>query len=621
MSSLLAYYQDDLSALREAGYLDAELSYLREAGREFVARNPGAAERLQWGADGRCDDPHVRRMIEAFALLSARVRAKLDDEFPELTHALLEALYPHFLRPIPSLSVVQFLPRRDTSVRSTVPRGSEVVLDVANADTRCRFRTMYPVEVWPVQVVLSELQTGRLADRCGPGVKSVLSVRLQCAPGTTLSDLGPKSLRFYLESVGTTAPALYEALLCNATHVEMRGLPGAASTEPVVLSPDAWKPVGFETDEGLLPYSNQSFPGYRLLQEYFAFPEKFLFVDLTGLSALEGRGLGQEAELRVFFGRVPCRSAGAAVNLRLGCTPAVNLFAVEAQPIALDQTRCEYRVVPDPTRPLASEVYSVDEVSGSRGFLGESTRYEPFLAPRARRRGASPVLWTAVRRPSTRPNDLGTEVSLAFHTPDLHAAPPADEVVRVRTTCSNRYVPFEARTEGRLRRPSLEGKADVGQVELVAGPTRPVHPPHGRGVYWSLITHLALNHGSLVDPKTGLETLRSLLEVYDFASGDTSHAAAERLFAVSSERCTVRTGPPGLRSLRSGTRFTVEFDETGDEDADTYLLACVLERFLGLSAPINTFTEFRARTRRGGDTREAREWTRWPVRSGERATL
>ena len=167
--------------VREAGYLDAELSYLREAGREFVLRNPGAAERLQWGADGRCDDPHVRRMIEAFALLSARVRAKLDDEFPELTHALLEALYPHFLRPIPSLSVVQFLPRRDTSVRSTVPRGSEVVLDVANADTRCRFRTMYPVEVWPVQVVLSELQTGRLADRCGPGVKSVLSVRLRCA--------------------------------------------------------------------------------------------------------------------------------------------------------------------------------------------------------------------------------------------------------------------------------------------------------------------------------------------------------------------------------------------------------------------------------------------------------
>ena len=181
MSSLLAYYQDDLSALREAGYLDAELSYLREAGREFVARNPGAAERLQWGVDGRCDDPHVRRMIEAFALLSARVRAKLDDEFPELTHTLLEALYPHFLRPIPSLSVVQFLPRRGTSVRSTVPRGSEVVLDVANADTRCRFRTVYPVEVWPVQVVSSELQTGRLADRCGPGVKSVLSVRLQCA--------------------------------------------------------------------------------------------------------------------------------------------------------------------------------------------------------------------------------------------------------------------------------------------------------------------------------------------------------------------------------------------------------------------------------------------------------
>ena len=185
-----------LSALREAGYLDAELSYLREAGREFVARNPGAAERLQWGADGRCDDPHVRRMIEAFALLSARVRAKLDDEFPELTHALLEALYPHFLRPIPSLSVVQFLPRRDASVRSTVPRWSEVVFDVANTDTRhrlepatrvantdtrCQFRTVYPVEVWPVQVVLSELQTGRLADRCGPGVKSVLSVRLRCA--------------------------------------------------------------------------------------------------------------------------------------------------------------------------------------------------------------------------------------------------------------------------------------------------------------------------------------------------------------------------------------------------------------------------------------------------------
>jgi type VI secretion system protein ImpG len=601
-------------------YYNSELTYLRELGSEFAETYPKVAGRLRLEAD-KCDDPHVERLLEGFAFMAARIRHKLDDEFPEITDALLGVLYPHFQRPLPSMAIVQFLLGREQVKLTegfTVPRGSRLNTRPVGG-TPCSFLTNYPVTLWPIEVESARLDPDRVVhpDKPPDGV-ALLQIGLRCTGGTTFGELAIDRLRFYLDGTGALPAILFESLLNDACRVVVRGRLGGDQVDSVVLPSRAIEPVGFDLDEGMFPYPVRSFPGYRLIQEYLAFPEKFLFFDLTGLDRATARGFGESVDL-LFFLKRPPRAVFTVQpeNFRLGSTPVVNLFPQIAEPIALNQTKAEYRVVPDVHRPMATEVYSIDSVAGTAGYLDEPVQYEPFFSVRhaAEGRGAR-AYWYAARRRSLRKDDPGTEVDLSFVDPEFRPTAPAGEMITVRTTCTNRDLPSRLPFGGEQGDFELEGKAPVSRVRCLRRPTKTVRPPLGRASRWPLISHLALNHLSLVDTDEGLDALREMLRVYDFTDSAVTRQQIAGITRVSSRRVAGRTGRRVGNVVCLGVEVDLEFDEANYVGSGAFLLASVLERFLGLYVSINSFSQLVARTRQREGILK-----RWPPRAGERTLL
>lgn len=602
-------------------YYNAELAYLRELGAEFARKYPKVAARLLLEED-KCADPHVERLLEGFALLAARVRKKLDDELPEITNALLSILAPQWLRPVPSLSVVQLIRGGDTAQLAnghTIARGARLNSRPVGGSP-CVFQTAYPVTLWPLEVAAASLQPDRVVVPGKPPESvGLIQLSLRCLPPLSFDTISLDRLRFYLDGDGPLPYTLHELILNQSCAVWARGTGPGDLAKPVVLPADALRPVGLERDEGLWPQPNQAFVGFRLLQEYFAFPEKFLFFDLVGLETLRGRGFGQTVELLIFLKSAPRTEVIVGPeNFRLGCTPAVNLFPMVAEPIVLDETRTEYRVIPDVQRPFATEVHAIEEVSSVGSFLEEPIVFEPFYALRhdeADRR-ANRAYWFATRQPSPYKDDAGTEVYLTFVDPRMNPRAPAGRTVTVRALCTNRDLPARLPFGGDQADLELEAPGPVGRARCLRKPTVPLRPPTGRGSLWRLINLLSVNHLSLTDSEQGLEALRTLLRLCDFADSAVTRQQVEGITTLSSKRAAGRTGRGLGNAVCLGVEVTLTLDEARFVGSGAYLFASVLERFLGAYASINSFSRLVVKTRQREGVLK-----RWPPRSGDRILI
>lgn len=618
-------------------YYDRELRFLREEAKEFARKHPDAAGRLRL-EDGQSLDPFVERMLEGFALLAGRVRHKLDDEFPELTDALLGVLYPHYLAPIPSMSIVQFeldpgraqLPNGFLINRDSALHTPPIQYDPDNLDKRlpCFYRTGYPVTLWPISLTGARLQPPPFPPDFKPPANTVAALRLQfeCQAELQFTDLTIERLRLYLHGDKQLIANLYEAIFKDTIQVWFRSLERDGQTQQTLLTPaDCLEPVGFGRDEGLLRYPNQSFVGYRLLTEFFTFPNKFLFVDLGGWRQARQAGIRKKLEVVFFLSRSDkaLESNVNAEKFQLGCTPVVNLFEKTAEGIRLTHTRYEYPVIPDVAHTDGMEVYHVESVSSSDPTAGTSTEYQPFYSFRHERGDAQnqPAFWHATRRPSPRPDDRGTEVFLNLVDLNFRPYSPAEMVVVVRTMCTNRDLANKFQRQG--DKLVLQQMAPINQALLLATPTPALRPPMGRRGYWRLISHLNLNHLSLADSLEGVEALREILRLYDFSDRESGQQLAEvnrqlidGVLSVSGKRVVDRTGGPISSGFCRGLEVTVEFDEEKYLTTGLYLFASVLERFLGLYASINSFTKLVAKTKKGGGILKT-----WPPRAGEHRVL
>jgi type VI secretion system protein ImpG len=603
---------------------ERELLFIRQLAQDFARQYPAAAGRLLLEPN-RSVDPHVERLIEAFALVAARLHHKIDDDFPELTDALLGILYPHYLAPVPSLAIAQLVPdpaQVPLNEGFRIERGSRLHTQPIN-DVPCKFRTCYPVTLWPLAVSDARLHSqpfpaGLLPP---PRTAAILRLRLECLAGATFAELTLDRLRLFLDGENPLIADLYELIFNHTTQVVFRPLDGGQPM--IVRTPrDCLGQVGFEPEEGLLPYPQRSFPGYRLLTEFFAFPSKFHFLDLGGLRALCQPAFGRRAEIILFLNRtIPTVEQGVEVNtFRLGCTPIVNLFEQTAEPIALTQTRPEYRIVPDVAAPLGLEVYSVDGVSSTDPIEGVTTEYQPFYSFR---HGIAPdtqqTFWYAARRPSLHPGDRGTDVYLNLVDLAFRPSVPAEKTLVVRTTCTNRDLPVQLRQAGDRLYLELEAAAPLSRVHCVRIPTAPLRPPLRRGAQWRLVSHLSLNHLSLADEPEGCEALRELLRLYDFSDPESGQQLAavnrqlvEGLLSVRSRRVVGHTGWAAASGFCRGVEVTVELDEQKYVGTGVFLFACVLERFLGLYASLNSFSQLAVRTKQREELVK-----KWPPRAGD----
>jgi type VI secretion system protein ImpG len=603
-------------------YYERELDYLRKSGAQFAEKHPKLASRLIL-EPSKCEDPHVERLLEGFALLAARIHLKLDDEFPEITEALLSIVYPQLVRPVPSMSVVEFQLDPDKGKLTSgmkIERNSSIFSKPISG-TPCTFRTCYDTTLWPINVTAAEwLPTSQVK----PAMRTsdaawAIRLELTCARDVSFAGLKPDKLRFYLDGESGFVNTLYEVLFSRVVRIQVRDLTPNSRQAPVFLPASALVPVGFGPNEGMLPYPSASFAGHRLLMEYFAFPEKFFFVDLTGLEAVASAGFKDAVEVIFLISDVADNGRVQRLELelsrktfRMGCSPVVNLFSQVAEPIQLNQRRSDYPLNPDVRRPYSVEVYSVDEVMAINSANQKITSYEPFYSLRhSARRDDRSCFWLARRRPSTRPNDDGTDVSLSLLDLSLKTVDPEATILSVRTTCTNRDLPARLPFGNQDSDFELEGAAAMRRIVALRKPTTPIRPALGRSVLWRLVSHLSLNYLSLVEE--GKDALQEILRLYDVGRTAYSQNVIQSILNVRTKPHFTRLVSEQGISFARGVRIEMEMDEDQFAGGGAFLFASVLDRFFGLAASLNSFTQLSVTT-----PQRKEGLYEWEPRSGRR---
>ncbi len=611
-------------------YYERELAFVQEFAQRFALQFPAEAGRLLPDY-GLTVDPHAERFIEGFALLAGRVRYKIDGEFPELTESLLGVLYPHLLTPVPSLAIAQVEPypfRPTPPTGAVVPRGTRLrTRPLGKPPQPCRWRTGYPVTLWPVVLTDARVLPAPLPYGMSPPPRTAaaLVLRLECDGGLRFGDLALDRLRFYLSGEKQMIANLYELLFNHVARVVVRD-PDDPGKAPVVLSPaECLAQVGFELDEGLLPWPEHSFVGYRLLTELFSFRDKFLFADLGGWEQVRRAGFGARAEVVLFLNQTQANveQGVSARTFLLGCTPVVNLFEQSAEPVTVTHTRPEYRLVPSRATPLGAEVHSVDAVAYLDPGLPGPLEVRPFYRfGHDETRQTRHAFYYASRRASPVADDRGTEVYLVLIDRAFDPRLPSEAMLDVRTTCSNRDLPSRYQRGGDVLLP--EGAALPGSVRCLQAPTPPLRPPLRRAAHWRLLAQNVLNHVPLSDAAEGRAALQEILRLCDFADP----AAGQQLLTAVNRQMV--EGIVGLQARRvlgrargrerfgycRGTEFTLDLDEQKYVGSGALLFASVLERFLGLYAAVNSFSQLVARTRQGEGILK-----KWPPRAAEQQLL
>ena len=583
-------------------YYEAEMRYLREAGREFARAYPDRARMLNLDRIGE-RDPHVERLFEGFAFLMGRLRHKLDDELPELTEGIVSMLWPHYLRMIPSLSILELQPASGILQRhETVAAGLEVTSEPIGEDRiECIYRTTQEVDLYPLK--LSEASTYAREDG-----RSVIRLRLAIQPQAQREQLAVPRLRLYLNADRPVALALYAALTAKpiAMQVRVPGHPEDRPGAPQAMPGLRLEPVGFGADERLWPKADNAFGGYQLLLEYFTFPEKFMFVDLLGLDmqAIPQQASYVDVEV-VLDAPYPEDMCFTAENVRLYCTPIINLFELEADPITATQFETEYRVNAMEQYGEHVDVYSVDTVQGFESNNGRRFEYAPFAAFRHRGgmlRHEMPERYfhTRVQRgPSGR---FDTWVVLGGHAWEHQNTLPK-ETLSLSVTGTNGMLPRKNLRGASIRR-MRSGFTNVEAVRNLTAPTLPVYPPTGDRFHWRVLSHLAPNYLSLLDA----EILRGSLALYDWTDGELNQRRIEAITEVKHR--------PLQKLVKGGLQRGVEIEVTLDSGqfagaGDIGLFCAMLNRFLGLYATLNLYTRLVVVSQPTG-TR-----TVWPDTKGE----
>lgn len=583
-------------------YYQDELSYLRELGQEFAAAYPAIAPMLaETGGD-----PDVERILEGVAFLTGKLRQKIDDELPEVIHSVAALLFPQYVRQIPAASVVAFEPLPNVvREKVLVSRGSEVG-SVPIENVSCRFRTTQDVELLPLAVEDARIDSSGLAQ--------TLRLELKVTGGAALSALELEKLRFYLHGERRLQD---DVRLWLGAHVDTIAFAavdsGGNDTTVVTLPPRALRLGGLAPEEALIPYPKTVYPGYRLLQEYFSLPQKYAFFDVTGLESLPTDRLGDRFAILVQFkDQLPSGTRITKDNIKLFCSPVVNLFPHTADPLKPDVTKYEYLARPSGGQPDAFEIYAIEKVTGIARRTSQRVDIPSFFSfeHELNADAASQVF----HQPHVRPATIGegVDVYLSFGTPQDAGTIPEFDVISVEATCTNRLFPTQLKV-GDIHVATATSPA-VATFKNIIGVTQPLPPPVGRELQWRVLAHMAMSYRSIAE----LEVLRTTVDIYNFhALHDRQAARANQLRVAAIKDIKVK---PTDRLYRGapvrGVRAELELDENGfSGEGEMYLFASILHEMFASYVSLNSFTQLRVR---GTNTNVVYEWE---PKSGNRTLI
>lgn len=598
MNKLLSYYQK-------------ELTFLKQHGKAFASRFPKIARRLGM-IEGESEDPHVERIIESFALLTSRIHQRLDDDMPELTEALLTAIAPQFLRAMPSTCIVSVEPNRQTSGitdKNTIAAGvslfSRHIKDVV-----CQFQTVYPVVLLPLSVEKARLRFDE------EDLNWHLHLSFQVWSGATVAG---ESLRLFLHGPSNAVNILY-TLLCS--EISQLSVHQGEAFYP--LKSTAISPAGFKYEEGLIAQDPRVAPIHALLQDYFFFPQKFYFLDIR-LPDTFHAAANSLFSFEVVFNRTHLNhhleKLAKIIDtsfFRLNCTPAINLFAQRAEPITLTENTAEYPVIPDIRRQQQISVWAINHVfiQGNTQGNEEQDRAALPVQPlfgidHSRIEGDAGIYWQSFQRETMTAAGAGHSVFIAFANRNSQPAAPKADMVTLSLTCTNQAIPNQMKNG----HPDGDFDSDLPlaglKISALNRPTRPISPPDKSAVRWRLISQLSLNH-MLLSGSQGVQVLRETLMLYNFHDLPAITRIINMILHLDVQPITTRLVANDPQTLARGIAMTLTFTHEALNEPEYFLLCCFLDHFLGLYAPVNSFTRVTTLIENEEHTRRT-----WPVRAGK----
>jgi type VI secretion system protein ImpG len=615
---------------RLLAYYNSELRHVREMAGEFAREFPKIAGRLALDRDAKeiCPDAYVERLLEGFAFLAARIHLKLDAEFPRFTQTLLETVYPHYLCPVPAMGVARFEPDpREPGPEDGFLLERGTALRSQGDETPCQFRTAQELRLWPLQIVDCRYYTRNVVELELPAAaeaKAALSIRLQTTAGKKFKELKLDRLPIFIRGADEVPIWIYEQIFARGTRVIVQPPKGSGRFREI-LPASTIQQIGFRESEALLPRGPRSFEGYRLLKEYFACPQRFLFFELSGLLPAVQQCDSDRLEIIIAL-----RTAEPKLDNRvdintfaLFCAPIINLFSKRLDPILISDRFSEFHVVPERTRPIDFEVYQIASVVGVTTQTNEEQTFEPFY--RARDGDArSAAYYTLNRIPrilSAKEKKFGAISSYAgsevfISLVDGRAAPYARQLSQLNITalCTNRHLPIQLPTSVGKSDLTSELYAPVASIRWVAGPTVPIASVAEGNTAWRVISHLSLNYLSLLDAKNGegAAALRELLKLYVNSNDAFTLRQIDGIRSISSGPIARRVESPGPLTFARGLEIKVTMDEEAFEGSGIFVLGGVLAQFFSRYVSINSFTETVIVSQRRG------EITRWPSMMGKR---
>ena len=576
MSDLLAHYNEELRALREL------------AG-PFAEAHPKIAGRLRLAGD-MVEDPFVGRLLEGVALLNARIAQRIDDDFAPFCESALSVLAPHLMAPVPSMAVVAFESANPSVNRQTIAAGFQIDSEAVR-DHHCTFRTCYPVDIWPVQIQSARLSAAPFdAPMHASGAAAVLRISIQAQlPDLRLESLSINRLRFFISAESQRALQLHELLVGNTVGVAYAESPN--EDQPLLRGPEVLQPVGFGEAEQVIAAPPGSDPASRLLLEHFTFPEKFLFFELLDLDHRLLRGAGSSLDVFIYLRRTDTaleRTVSAA-DFTLQATPVVNLFAMECEPLRLDTSRSEQRLVADARRESAVEIHSVESVRLIRPD-GQSLSCTALHAPISIDEQESPLCFGIRRQPSplrTGGNDVLISIADRSGVPAFGR----DDVLAAKALCFNRDLPSRLPFGG--GRPAfypVAGDRTLRAIRCLTKPTASLRAPAGTAAVWRLMSLLHLNHVHFSGHGKALGHFKSLLALLDVRESQQNRMMLQRLVSLKTKPSVARVPVQGHAGFCAGTELVLGFEDEVLSGSGSFLFGCVLERSFAHHAALNSFT-------------------------------
>lgn len=578
-------------------YFQDELKYLRELGKEFSEKNPGLSKFLS----SQGDDPDVERLFEGVAFLTGRIRQKLDDELPEITHSLINLLWPNYLNPVPSMSILQFEAiEQALSVKQCIPRDCEVE-SVKVEGTNCQFKSCYDVDMYPISVSDAKMEMQSNG--------AVLDLSFELDAGVASDAMKLDYLRLYLhcDQDRASAQGLYLWLFNYLENVELSVYFGGRKQPQIITLPvSCIKPVGFEPQQALLPGDSSTFSGYRLIQEYFQLPEKFLFFDITQISDILQQPKIERFSFRFTFSRQFDQQLRLSKDdFRLFCTPIVNLYQGSAEPVRIAHRQQDYMLRPQYKNLQHVAIFSVEEVTGrvkGNSALIDYPLFESFQHEVDNSMNSEPIFHKIVRKPSVLED--GMDIHISFVSAIERHVELRCEIVSINLTCTNRTLPETLRVGDICH--DTGTSPGFAQFKNITQITPALSPPLQAGLHWRLIANMALHYHSLASK----DALRVLLRYYDFkAFTDRQAQRSNQQMMKGIKDIKVENVDRIFKGIPvRGIKTTLsliesQFGSKGQQgEASMYQFACVLNGYFKQYAQLNAFHRLEVKGVESGET-------------------